>query len=83
MKKSELKQIIKEEIAKLATSDTLNEGITSLATYYKYWDKSVTDPAKKIDDILNKEIQSDSVKKAIIYLITDLVDEYTSSAQSN
>ena len=82
MKKSELKAIIQEEIAKLATSDTLNEEITSLATYYKYWDKSVKDPAKKIDDILNKEIQSDSVKKAIIDLITDLVDEYT-SARSN
>ena len=82
MKRSQLKQIIKEEIAKLATSDTLNEEVTSLATYYKDWDKSVKDPAKKIDDILNKEIQSDSVKKAIIYLITDLVDEYT-SAQSN
>ena len=77
MKRSQLKQIIQEEIAKLAAPGTLNEGVESLSNYYKNWDKSIRDRSKKIDDILNKEIQSDSVKKDLLDLITDFVDEYT------
>ena len=54
----------------------INEGIMSLSAYYKDWDKEIKAPAKKIDDLLNSEIKSDSVKNAILDLITDLVDEY-------
>lgn len=54
----------------------INEGIMSLSAYYKDWDKEIKVPAKKIDDLLNSEIKSDSAKNAILDLITDLVDEY-------
>ncbi len=54
----------------------LNEGVASLDSYYKNADKSIRDSAKKIDAILNKEIKSDSIKKEILDLITDMVEEY-------
>jgi len=54
----------------------LNEGVASLDSYYKNSEKSVRESAKKIDAILNKEIKSDSIKKALLDLITDMVEEY-------
>lgn len=56
--------------------EPLNEGVASLYSYYKDYDKSITDVAKKLDAVINKEIKSDAVKKEILDLITDLVDEY-------
>ncbi len=54
----------------------LNEGVASLDSYYKNSEKDVRESAKKIDAILNKEIKSDSVKKELLDLITDMVEEY-------
>jgi len=67
-----------EKNSKVLESDesVINEGIMSLTAYYKDYDRDVTTPAKKIDDILNKEIKSVSIKNAVLDLITDLVDEY-------
>lgn len=61
----------------------LNEGIDTLANYYSNSDKSIQDAAKKIDAILNKEIKSASVKKEILDLITDLVEEYAVEYHDN
>ena len=69
-------EIKKRGIKESVTESTINEGIMSLSTYYKDWDKSVKDPAKKIDDILNKEIKTDATKKELLDLITDMVEEY-------
>ena len=68
IKKRGIKESLEESI--------INEGIMSLSAYYKDWDKEIKAPAKKIDDLLNSEIKSDSAKNAILDLITDLVDEY-------
>ncbi len=61
----------------------LNEGVASLDSYYKNSDKSIRDSAKKIDAILNKEIKSDSIKKEILDLITDMVEEYAVEYHDN
>jgi hypothetical protein len=76
-------EIKKRGIKESVTESTINEGIMSLSTYYKDWDKSVKDPAKKIDDILNKEIKSVSAKNAVLDLITDLADEYAVAYSDN
>ena len=76
-------EIKKRGIKESVTESTINEGIMSLSAYYKDWDKSIKDPAKKIDDILNKEIKTDSAKNAVLDLITDLVDEYAVSYSDN
>ena len=76
-------EIKKRGIKENVTESTINEGIMSLSTYYKDWDKSVKDPAKKIDDILNKEIKSVSAKNAVLDLITDLADEYAVAYSDN
>jgi hypothetical protein len=73
MKKLEMfEDFINEKI----DTNSINEGVASLASYYKDYEKIITEPAKKIDAILNKEIKSDSTKKALLDLITDLVEEY-------
>lgn len=61
----------------------LNEGVASLDSYYSNSEKSVREHAKKIDAILNKEIKSDSIKKEILDLITELVDEYAVEYHDN
>ena len=76
-------EIKKRGLKESLEESTINEGIMSLSTYYKDWDKSVKDPAKKIDDILNKEIKSDSAKNAVLDLITDLADEYAVAYSDN
>lgn len=76
-------EIKKRGIKESITESAINEGIMSLSTYYKDWDKSVKDPAKKIDDILNKEIKSVSAKNAVLDLITDLADEYATAYSDN
>ena len=58
------------------SNSELNEGVASLDSYYKNAEKSVRESAKKIDAILNKEIKSDSTKKELLDLITDMVEEY-------
>ena len=63
--------------------EPINEGIDSLAHYYSNSDKSIQDAAKKIDAILNKEIKSDSIKKEILDLITDMVEEYAVEYHDN
>ena len=73
-KKYKMKNI--KSFESFVTESELNEGVASLDSYYKNAEKSVREPAKKIDAILNKEIKSDSIKKEILDLITDLVDEY-------
>ena len=69
-------EIKKRGIKESVTESVVNEGVASLDSYYKNADKSVRDSAKKIDAILNKEIKSDSIKKEILDLITDMVEEY-------
>ena len=69
-------EINKRGIKESLEESIINEGIMSLSAYYKDWDKEIKAPAKKIDDLLNSEIKSDSAKNAILDLITDLVDEY-------
>jgi len=69
-------EIKKRGIKESVDESVINEGIMSLTAYYKDYDRDVTTPAKKIDDILNKEIKSVSIKNAVLDLITDLVEEY-------
>jgi hypothetical protein len=69
-------EIKKRGIKESVDESVINEGIMSLTAYYKDYDRDVTTTAKKIDDILNKEIKSVSIKNAVLDLITDLVDEY-------
>ena len=76
-------EIKKRGIKESVTESTINEGIMSLTAYYKDYDRDVTTPAKKIDDILNKEIKSVSSKNAVLDLITDLVDEYAVAYSDN
>ena len=76
-------EIKKRGIKESVTESTINEGSMSLSAYYKDWDKSIKDPAKKIDDILNKEIKTDSAKNVVLDLITDLVDEYAVAYSDN
>jgi hypothetical protein len=61
----------------------LNEGVASLDSYYKNSEKSIRDSAKKIDAILNKEIKSDSTKKEILDLITDMIEDYAVEYHDN
>ena len=64
-------------------NEFLNEGIDSLAHYYSNSDKSIKEAAKKIDAILNKEIKSAIIKKEILDMITELVDEYAVEYHDN
>jgi hypothetical protein len=63
--------------------EPINEGVNSLDHYYSNSDKSIRESAKKIDAILNKEIKSSSVKKEILYLITELVEDYAVEYHDN
>ena len=54
----------------------LNEGVASLDSYYSNAEKHVRESAKKIDAIINKEIKSDATKKALLDLITEMVEDY-------
>ncbi len=69
-------EIKKRGIKENVTESSVNEGVASLDSYYKNAEKSVRESAKKIDAILNKEIKSDSTKKELLDLITDMVEEY-------
>ena len=76
-------EIKKRGLKESVTESTINEGVASLDSYYKNSEKSVRDSAKKIDAILNKEIKSDSTKKEILDLITDMVEEYAVAYSDN
>ena len=55
----------------------LNEGIDKgLDYYYSNSEKPVRERAKKIDAILNKEIKSDTTKKALLDLIKEIIEDY-------
>ena len=76
-------EIKKRGLKESVTESSVNEGVASLDSYYKNSEKSVRDSAKKIDAILNKEIKSDSTKKEILDLITDMVEEYAVEYHDN
>lgn len=76
-------EIKKRGLKESVIESSINEGVASLDSYYKNSDKSVRDSAKKIDAILNKEIKSDAIKKEILDLITDMVEEYAIEFHDN
>jgi len=78
-----MKEKQKRGLKESVTESAINEGIMSLSAYYKDYDKEIKAPAKKIDDILNKEIKSVSAKNAVLDLITDLADEYAVAYSDN
>lgn len=69
-------EIKKRGIKESVTESTVNEGVASLDSYYSNAEKRVRESAKKIDAILNKEIKSDATKKALLDLITEMVEDY-------
>lgn len=69
-------EIKKRGLKESVTESTINEGVESLAHYYSNSEDIVKDSAKKIDAILNKEIKSDATKKALLDLITEMVEDY-------
>jgi len=73
---SYVKEGVEKNSKVLESEESVNEGVASLDSYYKNAEKSVRESAKKIDAILNKEIKSDSTKKELLDLITDMVEEY-------
>lgn len=69
-------EIKKRGIKESVTESTVNEGVASLDSYYSNAEKHVRESAKKIDAIINKEIKSDATKKALLDLITEMVEDY-------
>ena len=62
----------------------LNEGIDKgLDYYYSNSEKPVRERAKKIDAILNKEIKSDTTKKALLDLIKEIIEDYAIEYHDN
>jgi hypothetical protein len=83
MKKSELKELIREEIHSVLNENQfelaglLKEEINKgLDYYYSNSETAVRERARKIDAILNKEIKSDSTKVELLELIKEMMDEY-------
>lgn len=69
-------EIKKRGIKESVTESSVNEGVASLDSYYSNAEKHVRESAKKIDAIINKEIKSDATKKALLDLITEMVEDY-------